>query len=213
MKQDEEYMTKTFGQSEISRQLFEDMPYPICVKNLTDEQMDDLAKNVERDVIQEYPGMAEKMFTLWSVGVETEEEMDFLESESIPAQDLWWDLLQWYAINKYDAKYFCDIELGEMPQYAKPTKKDMEDAIESNKQSQEQIESAIEDIDIKSAEYKEAADMMEETKRRAEVVELAEKLWLRNLKDLAEYSYYDAFKDAETFIKLKSKYLKEGKLC
>jgi hypothetical protein len=213
MKQDEEYMTKTFGQSEISRQLFADLPYPICVKNLTDEQMEELAKNVERDVIQEYPDMAEKMFTLWSVGVETGEEMDFLESESLPAQDLWWDLLQWYAINKYDAKYCCDIELGEMPQYAKPTKKDMEDAIESNKQSQEQIESAIEEIDMKSAEYKEAADMMEETKRRAEVVELAEKLWLRNLKDLAEYSYYDAFKDAETFIKLKSKYLKEGKLC
>ena len=213
MKQDEEYMTKTFGKSEISRQLFADLPYPICVKNLTDEQMEELAKNVERDVIQEFPGVAEKMFTLWSVGVETGEEMDFLESESIPAQDLWWDLLQWYAINKYDAKYCCDIELGEMPQYAKPTKKDMEDAIESNKQSQEQIESAIEYIDMKSEEYKEAADMMEETKRRAEVVELAEKLWLRNLKDLAEYSYYDAFKDAETFIKLKSKYLKEGKLC
>ena len=111
-----------------------------------------------------------------------------------------------YAINQ-------NTRMIEMPQYAKPTKKDMEDAIESNKQSQEQIESAIEDIDMKSAEYKEAADMMEETKRRAEVVELAEKLWLRNLKDLAEYSYYDAFKDAETFIKLKSKYLKEGKLC
>lgn len=213
MKQDEEYMTKTFGQSEISRQLFADMPYPICVKNLTDEQMEELAKNVERDVIQEYPGVAEKMFTLWSVGVETGEEMDFLESESIPAQDLWWELLQWYAINKYNAKYCCDIELGEMPQYAKPTKEDMENAIESNTPSQEQIESAIVDIDMKSAEYKEAADMMEETKRRAEVVELAEKLWLRNLKDLAEYSYYDAFRDAETFITLKSKYLKEGKLC
>ena len=213
MKQDEEYMTKTFGKSEISRQLFADMPYPICVKNLTDEQMEELAKNVERDVIQEYPDMAEKMFTLWSSGVETEEEMDFLENESLPAQDFWWDLLQWYAINKYDAKYCCDIELGEMPQYAKPTKEDMENAIESNKQSQEQIESAIEYIDMKSAEYKEAADMMEETKRRAEVVELAEKLWLRNLKDLAEYSYYDAFKDAETFIRLKTKYLKEGKLC
>jgi hypothetical protein len=213
MKQDEEYMTKTFGQSEISRQLFADLPYPICVKNLTDEQMEELAKNVEQDVIQEFPGVAEKMFTLWSVGVDNDEEMELLENESIPAQDLWWDLLQWYAINKYNAKYCCDIELGEMPQYAKPTKKDMENAIESNKQSQEQIESAIEDIDMKSAEYKEAADMMEETKRRAEVVELAEKLWLRNLKDLAEYSYYDAFKDAETFIKLKSKYLKEGKLC
>ena len=215
MKQDEEYMTKTFGKSEISRQLFADMPYPICVKNLTDEQMEELAKNVERDVIQEYPDMAEKMFMLWSVGVETGEEMDFLESESLPVQDLWWDLLQWYAINKYDAKYCCDIELGEMPQYAKPTKEDMENAIESNKQSQEQeqMESAIEEIDMKSKDYKEAMDMMEETKRRAEVVELAEKLWLRNLKDLAEYSYYDAFKDAETFIKLKSKYLKEGKLC
>ena len=213
MKQDGSYMTKTFGKSEITRQLFANLPYPICVKNLTDEQMEELAKNVERDVIQEYPDVAEKMFTLWSVGVDNDEEMEFLENESIPAQDFWWDLLQWYAINKYDAKYCCDIELGEMPQYAKPTKEDMENAIESNKQSQEQIESAIVDIDMKSAEYKEAADMMEETKRRAEVVELAEKLWLRNLKDLAEYSYYDAFKDAETFIKLKSKYLKEGKLC
>lgn len=214
MKQDEEYMTKTFGQSKISRQLFENMPYPICVKNLTDEQMEELAKNVERDVIREYPGVAEKMFTLWSVGVETRtrEEMDFLESESIPAQDLWWDLLQWYAINKYDAKYYCDIELDEML-----TKKNMESAIEnlfdSNTPSQEQIESAIEYIDMKSEEYKEAADMMEETKRRAEVVELAEKLWLRNMEDLVGYSYNDAFKDAETFIKLKSKYLKEGKLC
>ena len=226
MKQYEEYMTKTFGQSEITRQLFADMPYPICVKNLTDEQMEELAKNVERDVIQEFPNVAEKMFMLWSSGldvsgVDDDEEIHFLENESLPAKDLWWDLLQWYAINKYDAKYCCDccdIKLGEMQmqQYAKPTKKDILNAIESNtpsKASQEQIESAIEYIDMKSAEYKEAADMMEETKRRAEVVKLAEKLWLRNLKDLAEYSYNDAFKDAETFIKLKSKYLKEGKLC
>ena len=109
MKQDETYMTKSFGQSEISRQLFADMPHPICVKNFTDEQMEELAKNVERDVIQEYPDMAEKMFTLWSVGVETGEEMDFLENESLPAQDLWWDLLQWYAINKYDAKYYDEV--------------------------------------------------------------------------------------------------------
>ena len=109
MKQDEEYMTKTFGKSEITRQLFADLPYPICVKNLTDEQMEELAKNVERDVIQEYPDMAEKMFSLWSNGVEIGEDVDFLESESRPVQDLWWDLLQWYAINKYDAKYYNDI--------------------------------------------------------------------------------------------------------
>ena len=109
MKQDETYMTKTFGQSEISRQLFADMQHPICVRYLTDEQMEELAKNVERDVKQEYPDMAEKMFTLWSNGVEIGEDVDFLESESRPAQDLWWDLLQWYAINKYDAKHYDDI--------------------------------------------------------------------------------------------------------
>ena len=109
MKEDEEYMLKTFGKSEISRQLFADMQHPICVKNLTDEQMEELAKNVERDVIQEFPGMAEKMFSLWSNGVEIGEDVDFLESESRPVQDLWWDLLQWYAINKYDAKYNDDI--------------------------------------------------------------------------------------------------------
>ena len=208
-------MTKTFGQSKITRQLFENMPYPICVKNLTDEQMEELAKNVERDVIREYPSVAEKMFSIWIAGAYDDEEMDFLENESLPIEDLWWDLLQWYAINKYDAKYYCDIELDEML-----TKKNMESAIENNfesntpsKATQEQIESAIEYIDMKSAEYKEAADMMEETKRRAEVVELAEKLWLHNMEDLAGYSHNDAFKDAETFIKLKSKYLKEGKLC
>ena len=215
MKQDETYMTKTFGRSATTRQDFEDLPYPICTKNITDEQMKKLVKEVEDEVISTYPDVAEKMFTLWRAGTNTDEEIEFLMNECSDAEDIWWSFLQFNAINKYGAKYYCDIELDEMPQYAKPTKEDMENAIESNKQSQEQeqMESAIEEIDMKSAEYKEAADMMEETKRRAEVVELAEKLWLRNLKDLAEYSYHDAFKDAETFIKLKSKYLKEGKLC
>ena len=213
MKQDKEYVTKTFGRSATTRQEFEDMPYPICTKNITDEQMEKLVKEVEDEVVSKYPDVAEKMFTLWRAGTNTDEEIDFLMNECSDAEDIWWSLLQFNAINNYGAKYYCDIELGEIAQYAKPTKEDMENAIESNKQSQEQMESAIEYIDMKSAEYKEAADMMEETKRRAEVVELAEKLWLRNLKDLAEYSYYDAFKDAETFIKLKSKYLKEGKLC
>ncbi len=216
MKQDDKtYMTKTFGRSATTRQEFEDMPYPICTINITDEQMEKLVKEVEDEVISKYPDVAEKMFTLWREEVNTDEEIDFLMNECSDAEDIWWSLLQFNAINNYGAKYYCDIELGEIAQYAKPTKKDMEDAIESNKQlqEQEQMESAIEDIDMKSKDYKEAIDMMEETKRRAEVVELAEKLWLRNLKDLAEYSYYDSFKDAETFIRLKTKYLKEGKLC
>ena len=216
MKQDDKtYMTKTFGRSATTRQEFEDMPYPICTINITDEQMEKLVKEVEDEVISKYPDVAEKMFTLWRTGTNTDEEIEFLMNECSDAEDIWWSLLQFNAINNYGAKYYCDIELGEIAQYAKPTKEDMENAIESNKQlqEQEQMESAIEDIDMKSKDYKEAIDMMEETKRRAEVVELAEKLWLRNLKDLAEYSYYDAFKDAETFIRLKSKYLKEGKLC
>ena len=225
MKQDDkEYMTKTFGRSATTRQDFEDMPYPICTINITDEQMEKLVKEVEDEVISKYTYVAEKMFELWRAGTNTDEEIDFLMNECSDAEDYWWNILQFNAINNYGAEYYDDIRMksyievediahGKMQQYAKPTKEDMENAIESNKQSQEQIESAIVDIDLKSAEYKEAADMMEETKRRAEVVELAEKLWLRNLKDLAEYSYYDAFKDAETFIKLKSKYLKEGKLC
>jgi hypothetical protein len=181
--------------------------------------MEKLVKEVEDEVISKYPDVAEKMFTLWRAGTNTDEELEFLMNECSNAEDLWWNLLQFNAINNYGAEYYEDMKMEsyiaheEMQQYAKPTKKDMENAIESSKQPQEQIETAIEDIDMKSAEYKEAADMMEETKRRAEVVELAEKLWLRNLKDLAEYSYYDAFKDAETFITLKSKYLKEGKLC
>ena len=230
MKQDDKtYMTKTFGRSATTRQEFEDLPYPICTINITDEQMEKLVKEVEDEVISKYPDLAEKMFALWRAGTNTDEEIEFLMNECSNVEDLWWMLLQFNAINNYGAKYYEDMNMEsyievediaheEMQQYAKPTKKDMENImenIESNKQSQEQeqIESAIEDIDLKSAEYKEAADMMEETKRRAEVVELAEKLWLRNLKDLAEYSYYDAFKDAETFIRLKSKYLKEGKIC
>ena len=202
MKQDDKtYMTKTFGRSETTRKDFEDMPYPICTINITDEQMEKLVKEVEDEVISMYPDVAEKMFALWREGTNTDEEIDFLMNECSDAEDIWWNLLQFNAINNYGAKYYEDMK---MESYIE---------IENNNQSQEQIDAAIEDIDNKSAEYKEAAEMMEETKRRAEVVELAEKLWLRNLKDLAEYSYYDAFKDAETFITLKSKYLKEGKLC
>lgn len=59
-------------------------------------------------------------------------------------------------------------------------------------------------------EMKEVVEEIEEDQelqRRKEVVELAEKLWLQ------KGWYYDAFTDAETFIELKTKYLKEGKLC
>ena len=190
MKQDKAYtyMTKTFGRSATTRQDFEDMPYPICAKNITDEQMEKLTKEVEDEVISKYPDVAEKMFTLWRAEVNTDEETDFLMNECSDAEDLWWSLLQSNAINNYGAKYY-------------------------DKKSQEQIDAAIEDIYKKSAEYKEAAEMMEETKRRAEVVELAEKLWINCYAGHYDgYSYSIAFKDAEGFVALKNKYLKEGKI-
>ena len=63
MKQDDKsYMTKTFGRSATTRQDFEDMPYPICTKNITDEQMEKMVKEVEDGVISKYPNIAEKMF-------------------------------------------------------------------------------------------------------------------------------------------------------
>ena len=201
MKQYKAYMTKTFGRSATTRQEFEDMPYPICTKNITDEQMEKLTKEVEDEVISKYPDVAEKMFTLWRAEVNTDEETDFLMNECLDAEDLWWNLLQFNAINNYGAKYYEDMKMESHIE------------IENNEPTKEQIDAVIEDIDKKSAEYKEADEMMEETKRRAEVVEMAEKLWINCYKQYEGYSYSIAFKDAETFIKLKSKYLKEGKLC
>lgn len=187
MKQDENYMNQTFGESEITRQIFADMPYPICVKNLSDTQMQVLAQLVEGTLKDKYPDKAEKMFTLWRNGVDDDADMEFLENECVDVEAEWFELLQWYATNCFGAKYYND-----------PT--------------QEQIDAAIEDIDKKSSEYKEAADMMAETKRRADVVELAEKLWINCYKQYEGYAYSMAFKDAEGFVAMKNKYLKEGKI-
>ena len=201
MKQDDKsYMTKTFGRSATTRQDFEDMPYPICTKNITDKQMEKLTKEVEDIVISKYPDVAEKMFTLWKAGTNTDEEIEFLISECSDAEDYWWNLLQLNAIN-YGAKYYEDMKMESHIE------------IENTDPTKEQIDAAIEDIDKKSAEYKESAEMMAETKRRAEVVELAEKLWINCYAGNYDgYSYSISFKDAEGFVALKNKYLKEGKI-
>jgi hypothetical protein len=201
MKQDKAYMTKTFGRSNTTRQDFEDMPHPICTKNITDEQMEKLVKEVEDEVIYKYPDVTEKMFTLWKEGTNTDEEIEFLMNECSDAEDYWWNLLQFNAINNYGAKYYEDMKMESHIE------------IENTDPTKEQIDVAIEDIDKKSAEYKEAAEMMEETKRRAEVVEMAEKLWINCYANQYDgYSYSIAFKDAEAFVTLKNKYLKEGKI-
>lgn len=71
------------------------------------------------------------------------------------------------------------------------------DTIERDERSNREMKEVVE----------ETKEEEQELKRRKEVVELAEKIWLKN------GWYYDAFTDAETFIELKTKYLKEGKLC
>jgi hypothetical protein len=72
------------------------------------------------------------------------------------------------------------------------------DTIERDERSNCEMKEVVEDIE---------KDENQELQRRKEVVELAEKIWLKN------GWYYDAFTDAETFIELKTKYLKDGKLC
>ena len=200
MKQYKEYMTKTFGRSATTRQEFEDLPYPICTINITDEQMEKMTKEVEDIIISKYPNVAEKMFELWREEVNTDEEIDFLMNECSDAEDLWWNLLQFNAINNYGAKYYEDMKMESHIE------------IENNEPTKKQIDAAIKDIDKKSTEYKQADEMMEETKRRADVVEMAEKLWINCYKQYEGYSYSIAFKDAEGFVAMKNKYLKEGKI-
>ena len=51
----EEDLTKTFGVSEISRELLESLPCSICTDGVTDEQMQELADSVEAEVRDRYP--------------------------------------------------------------------------------------------------------------------------------------------------------------
>lgn len=58
--------TKRFGASGITREMFLDcFAEPINMSGLTDEQMESLAKNVEDQIRQQYPDIADKMFARW----------------------------------------------------------------------------------------------------------------------------------------------------
>ena len=58
----ENYMTKAFGASEITRELFEGLPSPICTDGITDKQMQELADSVEAEVRDRYREMFEDCF-------------------------------------------------------------------------------------------------------------------------------------------------------
>ena len=103
------YMTKAFGASEITRELFEGLPSPICTDGITDKQMQELADSVEEEVRDRYPEVADKMFELWKKEERTDEEQDFLDFECDQAEELWWDMVEKIAVGEIGMKYYEDI--------------------------------------------------------------------------------------------------------
>lgn len=103
-----EIMYKKFGVSEITRGLFEILPCPICMTDATDEQMEKLADYVEAEVRNEYPEIADRIFELWQKEELTQEERDFLDTTCYKAIELWWEVLEEYAIGILGAKYYGD---------------------------------------------------------------------------------------------------------
>ena len=105
----ENYMTKAFGASEITRELLEGLPCPICTDGITDKQMQELADSVEAEVRDRYPEVVDKMFELWKKEELTDEEMDFLDFECDQAEALWWDMVEKVAVGEIGMKYYEDI--------------------------------------------------------------------------------------------------------
>lgn len=104
-------LTKTFGVSGISRELLEGLPCPICTDGVTDEQMQELADSVEAEVRDRYPEIADKMFELWKKEEEmSNEELDFLSCECFRADELWWELIEQYAIEEMGMDYYEDMD-------------------------------------------------------------------------------------------------------
>lgn len=100
---------KKFGKSGITRRLFEELPCPICTTDLTDDQMQELADFVEREVCEEYPEVADRMFELWKKEELSEEEIEYFYSECYRANELWWKSLEEYAVEILGAKYYEDL--------------------------------------------------------------------------------------------------------
>ena len=106
----ENYLTKAFGKSLITRELFEELPCPICTDGITDKQMQEMADSVEAEVRDMYPEVADKMFELWAKEERTDEEQDFLDFECDRAEELWWELVEEYAVDEIGAKYYEDMD-------------------------------------------------------------------------------------------------------
>ena len=103
-------MTKAFGKSLITRELFEGLPSPICTDGITDKQMQELADSVEEEVRDRYPDVADQMFELWMQEERTDDEQDFLDFECYQAEELWWDMVEKVAAGEIGMKYYEDMD-------------------------------------------------------------------------------------------------------
>ena len=106
----EEDLTKTFGVSEISRELLESLPCSICTDGVTDEQMQELADIADAEVRDRYPEVADKMFELWNKEELTDEDRDFLDFECDDAEEFWWEMVEKIAVVDIGMKYYEDME-------------------------------------------------------------------------------------------------------
>jgi hypothetical protein len=108
----EDKMTKTFGKSNLTRQVLEDMPNPVNTDSITDEQMEELAEYVEGEISRKYPSISEKFFEFRRIGVrgyKSRADYNFLYTiDADRASVLFWELLEWYAIERLGAKYRKD---------------------------------------------------------------------------------------------------------
>ena len=100
-----DFMKKEFGVTNINREMFKDcFDNPINMANISDDDMQKLADDVESNIRNRYPEVADEMFRLWTKSVKSvpelsEEEMDFL---SITCRDAWnayWETLEKFALD------------------------------------------------------------------------------------------------------------------
>ena len=104
---EDERMGMKFGRTRISRELFEDMS--ICATGINDSNMQKLAEQVENEIMERYPDIADEMFRLWMKNDKTEEDFDYLYNYCDGASTMYWELLEKYAIEQYGAKYYEDL--------------------------------------------------------------------------------------------------------
>lgn len=94
-------MLKRFGASGINREMFEDcFEQPINMKNVSDSEMQNLADEAERTLVEVCGEKGEILIQLWGKEELTEEEESILAIECSDAWETFWDILYNLALAK-----------------------------------------------------------------------------------------------------------------